>query len=139
MVRQMSEKEILRGQVMVQLPEGKLDQRKVSERLGIGIRQVRRLKRRDVESGIGGLVSKRRGVASNHRLGGSRGAARCCLLALIDDATGELMELQFVDTETTLSYMATLVRHIEPMRKLGERPFVAGAIDQRSRRVVPSA
>lgn len=39
-------------------------------------------------------------------------AARCCLLVFIDDATSELMELQFVETETTLGYMAALERHI---------------------------
>lgn len=39
-------------------------------------------------------------------------AARCCLLVFIDDATSELMELQFVDAETTLGYMAALERHI---------------------------
>ena len=40
-------------------------------------------------------------------------SAKCCLLVFIDDATGELMELQFVDTETTLGYMAALQRYIE--------------------------
>lgn len=39
-------------------------------------------------------------------------AARCCLLVFIDDATSELMDLQFVDVETTLGYMAALERHI---------------------------
>jgi len=39
-------------------------------------------------------------------------SAKCCLLVFIDDATGELMELQFVDTETTLGYMAALQRHV---------------------------
>lgn len=38
--------------------------------------------------------------------------ARCCLFLFIDDATRELMELQFVETETTLGYMAVLERHI---------------------------
>lgn len=39
-------------------------------------------------------------------------SAKCCLLVFIDDATGELMELQFVDTETTLGYMTALQRYI---------------------------
>lgn len=196
MVRQMSDKEVFRVQVMAQLLEGKLDQRAASERLGISVRQVKRLKRSYVESGMDGLISKRRGRPSNHRLReevvalamsligtryadfgptlateklserhgitlsvetvrkhmiaagywkprrgkaihihpmrdrrSRRGeliqidgsphdwfegrAARCCLLVFIDDATGELMELQFVDTETTLGYMAALERHIQ--------------------------
>lgn len=180
---------------MAQLMEGKLDQRGVAQRLGITVRQVKRLKRRYADDGIAGLISKRRGHPSNHRKPESllrqamsligahyadfgptlaaeklaekhaiklsvetvrkhmiaagywkprrgqnicahpmrdrrsrRGeliqidgsphdwfegrAAPCCLLVFIDDATSELMELQFVDTETTLGYMAALERHI---------------------------
>lgn len=191
----MSDKEVLRGQVMAQLLEGKLDQRTAAERLGISVRHVKRLRRNYAETGIAGLNSKRRGHPSNHRIPEAmaieamaliaaryadfgptlarekltelhgitlsvetirqqmiaagywkprrgravhahplrerrarRGeliqidgsphdwfegrAAKCCLLVFIDDATGELMELQFVDTETTLGYMAALQRHI---------------------------
>ena len=39
-------------------------------------------------------------------------AAYCCLLVFIDDATGKLMDLQFVKAETTLDYMAALERYI---------------------------
>jgi hypothetical protein len=39
-------------------------------------------------------------------------APLCCLLVFIDDATSELMELRFVDTETTLDYMMVLQQHI---------------------------
>lgn len=195
MVRQMSDREILRGQLMAQLVEGKLDQRSVAERLSISVRQVKRLKRSYAEVGIAGLISKKRGQPSNHRMRegvlskamaligvhyadfgptlaaeklseqhaitlsvetvrknmiaagywkprrgqtirahpmrdrrSRRGeliqidgsphdwfegrAPHCCLLVFIDDATSELMELQFVDTETTLGYMAALERHI---------------------------
>ena len=195
MVRQMSEKEILRGQLMAQLMEGKLDQGTVAERLAVSVRQVKRLKRSYAQFGVDGLISKRRGQPSNRRLPaatvqqarsiiGSRyadfgptlaaeklaeqhgillavetvrqqmiaaghwkprrgkaihahpmrerrwrrgeliqidgsphdwfegRAAKCCLLVFIDDATSELMELQFVNTETTLGYMAALERHI---------------------------
>jgi hypothetical protein len=191
----MSDKEILRGQLMAQLLEGKLDQREVAQRLAITVRQVKRLKRRYTDDGIAGLISKKRGQPSNNRKPESllshamsligahyadfgptfateklaerhaiklsvetvrkhmiaagywkarrgqricthpmrdrrsrRGeliqidgsphdwfegrAARCCLLVFIDDATGELMDLQFVDAETTLGYMAALERHI---------------------------
>jgi hypothetical protein len=192
----MSDKEILRGQVMAQLVEGKVDQRLVAERLGLGVRQVKRLKRAYAENGIAGLIDKRRGQPSNRRVRegvlaqamaligahyadfgptfaaeklaerhaivlsvetvrknmiaagfwkARRGAtvrahpmrdrrARrgeliqidgsphdwfegrapvCCLLVFIDDATGELTELQFVAAETTLGYMAALERHIQ--------------------------
>ncbi|MFD2273105.1 ISNCY family transposase [Undibacterium arcticum] len=192
----MSDKEILRGHLMAQLLEGKLDQRAVAARLAISVRQVKRLKRSYAETGIAGLISKKRGQPSHRRIRDSvlseamaligahyadfgptlateklaeqhaitlsvetvrqymiaagywqprrgqtirahplrerrarRGeliqidgsphdwfegrAPRCCLLVFIDDATGELMELQFVDTETTLGYMAALQRHIQ--------------------------
>lgn len=196
MVRQMSDKEILRGQVMAQLQEGKLSQQEVASRLSISVRQVKRLKRNYEQHGIAGLVSKKRGQASNRCIPASvlasalsligkhyadfgptfateklreqhgiklsvetvrgqmiragywkakrgqtirahpmreRRARRgeliqidgsphdwfegrsesCCLLVFIDDATGELMELEFVNTETTLGYMAVLRRHIQ--------------------------
>ena len=65
MVRQMSDREILRGQLMGQLVEGKLDQRAAAERLGVSVRQVKRLKRAYLADGIAGVISKRRGVPSN--------------------------------------------------------------------------
>jgi transposase len=39
-------------------------------------------------------------------------ADRCTLLVFIDDATGNLMQLRFAPTETTLGYMYTLHDHI---------------------------
>jgi transposase len=191
----MSDKEILRGQLIAQLIEGRVDQKSVAARLSVSVRQVKRLKRNYLKEGIAGLISKKRGRASNrctperivtqamtligrhyHDFGPTfaseklaeqhgiklsvetvrkhmiaagywkpkrghtirahpmrdrrpqRGeliqidgsphdwfegrAAYCCLLVFIDDATSELTELQFVDTETTLGYMAALERHI---------------------------
>ena len=195
MVRQMSDKEILRGQLMAQLVEGKLDQQSAAIRLSITVRQVKRLKHNFLKEGIAGLISKKRGQASNRRtpagltaqvasLIGARyadfgptlaaeklsevhgihlsvetirqqmiaagywtpkrgqsirahplrdrrprrgeliqidgsphdwfegRAPCCCLLVFIDDATSALTDLQFVDVETTLGYMAALERHI---------------------------
>lgn len=195
MVRQMSDKELLRSQLMAQLVEGKLSQREAASRLGVSLRQVKRLKRSYVEAGAVGLISRKRGQPSNRRVApavlaqalkwigshysdfgptlaaeklreqhdvtlsvetvrklmithgywkarraskakvhqmrdrrAQRGeliqidgsphdwfegrSARCCLLVFIDDATGELMHLQFVAAETTLDYMAALARHI---------------------------
>lgn len=196
MVRQMSDKELLRSQLMAQLVDGKLNQKEVALRLEVSVRQVKRLKRSLVASGVTGLISKKRGQPSNRRIApvvltraleligahygdfgptlaaeklreqhgvplsvetvrklmmehgywkarraktvrvhqmrerrARRGeliqidgsphdwfegrSPRCCLLVFIDDATGELMHLQFVDAETTLDYMAALERHIQ--------------------------
>lgn len=192
----MSDKELLRSQLMVQLVAGKMSQSEAATRLGVSVRQVKRLKRSFVADGVDGLVSKKRGQPSNrcvapallaqalgwigthysdfgptlateklreqhglalsvetvrqlmithgywkarraskakvHQMRDRRAqrgeliqidgsphdwfegrSPRCCLLVFIDDATGELMHLQFVDAETTLDYMAALARHIE--------------------------
>ena len=65
MVKQMSDKEILRGQLMAQLVEGKLDQKSAAMRLSVTVRQVKRLKRSYLRDGITGLISKKRGQPSN--------------------------------------------------------------------------
>ncbi len=192
----MSDKELLRSQLVAQLIDGKLSQKEVALRLEVSVRQVKRLKRSYVKAGIDGLISKKRGRPSNRRIApevlaqavqligtrysdfgptlaaeklreqhgvplsvetvrklmithgywkarraskaqvhqmrerrAQRGeliqidgsphdwfegrSPRCCLLVFIDDATGELMHLQFVDAETTLDYMAALARHID--------------------------
>lgn len=195
MVRQMSDKERLRGHIMEQLVEGQLRQKEAACRMGISVRQVKRLFRVYLDQGIDGLISKKRGKPSNHVFPASvmqeamvligsryadfgptlateklseqhsiqcsietvrknmilagywkpkrgrniqshpmrerrkrRGeliqidgsphdwfegrAPNCCLLVFIDDATSELMELRFVDTETTLDYMSVLEQYI---------------------------
>lgn len=192
---EMTTKDVTRAQVMAQVMEGTLDQASAAARLGISTRQVKRLKRRMTDEGIQGLLSKKRGRASNRRtpdevlalavalIGehysdfgptlaceklaerhgiklsvetvrqammraglwrAKRGAGarvhamrerrprrgeliqidgsphdwfegrapRCCLLVFIDDATGELMALRFVDAETTLGYMGLLEEHV---------------------------
>lgn len=191
----MSQKEVKRGQVLDLLKGNKISRQEASKRMGIGARQLRRLAERYHAEGIGGLVSKKRGRASNRRLdetlcatavqligaryhdfgptlanekladlhhlhlsvestrqlmiragywrakkGGTvcahplrtrrarfgemiqidgsphdwfegRGE-NCTLLVFIDDATGELTQLRFMPTETTLGYMRVLHDHI---------------------------
>lgn len=57
----MTAKDVLRSQVMAQVLEGKLDQASAAGRLGIGVRQVKRLKRRMLDEGTEGLLSRKRG------------------------------------------------------------------------------
>lgn len=64
---EMTAKDVLRSQVMAQVTEGKLDQASAASRLGIGVRQVKRLKRRLQDEGTQGLLSKKRGRPSNRR------------------------------------------------------------------------
>ncbi|MDP1933157.1 MAG: ISNCY family transposase [Gammaproteobacteria bacterium] len=191
----MSQKEVKRAQVLDLVKDRKISQQDASKRLGITTRQVRRLSKRYQAAGLPGLVSKKRGRASNRRLdevictkandligthyrdfgptlaceklaelhcihlsvestrqlmmqagywkSGRGGAvcthpmrerrarfgeliqidgsphdwfegrgAYCTLLVFIDDATGQLTQLRFTPTETTLGYMHVLHDHI---------------------------
>ena len=191
----MSQEEVKRAQVLDMLKEHKINQQDASQRLGITTRQVRRLVKRYQAAGLAGLVSKKRGRASNRcmdeatcaaaikligthyrdfgptlaceklaelhgvrlsvestrqlmikagywlpRKGGTvcvhpmrERRARfgemiqidgsphdwfegrgdyCTLLVFIDDATGQLTQLRFAPSETTLGYMQVLHDHI---------------------------
>jgi transposase len=64
----MSKKELSRFDVMKQLEAKRLKQKEAAQMLGLGVRQVKRLLRAYRGGGAAGLVSKRRGHASNHQL-----------------------------------------------------------------------
>ena len=77
----MSAKERERSHVVRQAVEGHLGQREASERLGIGVRQFKRLVRRWRQDGDAGLVSRQRGRAAHNRLADATGEPdrRFCL------------------------------------------------------------
>ncbi|RFC30750.1 MAG: Homeodomain-like domain-containing protein [Candidatus Nitrotoga sp. MKT] len=64
----MSQKEVKRARLLDMLEEDKISQQEASKRIGVSTRQVRRLPKRYWAEGLGGLVSKKRGSASNWRL-----------------------------------------------------------------------
>lgn len=64
----MSTKEIERIEMLVQLQEKKLTQIQVANNLGLSVRQIRRLSGAYKTFGIEGVISKKRGKASNHQL-----------------------------------------------------------------------
>lgn len=64
----MSQQEVKRAQVLDFLKECKISQQEASKRMGVSTRQVRRLAKRYLAEGLGGLASKKRGRASNRRL-----------------------------------------------------------------------
>jgi transposase len=64
----MSTKELSRLEVMQRLVEKRMIQKEAAEVLGISVRQVKRLVGAYRRDGAKGLVSKRRGRPSNHRL-----------------------------------------------------------------------
>lgn len=64
----MSQKEVKKAQILDMLKADKISQQEASQRLGITTRQVRRLAKRYLVSGLNGLISKKRGRASNRQL-----------------------------------------------------------------------
>ncbi|MEO6909051.1 MAG: ISNCY family transposase [Abditibacteriaceae bacterium] len=64
----MSQKEANRGQVLSLLEEGKIGRDEAVKRLGVTARQARRIIKRYRVEGLSGLISKKRGRASNRRL-----------------------------------------------------------------------
>jgi transposase len=64
----MSGKEVSRLEVMQRLKEKSLNQREAAKLMGVSVRQVKRMYKAYREQGAAGLVSQRRGRASNHQL-----------------------------------------------------------------------
>src|SRR5882757_5301839 len=79
-VLEMSADERDRSHLVRLCVEGGLGQREASERLGIGVRQFKRLVRAWRQDGDAGLVSRQRGRPSNRRLNDVRRAEVVALL-----------------------------------------------------------
>lgn len=56
----MSQKEVNRAQVLDLLEASRIDQREAAKRLGITVRQIKRIVKRYRAEGLHGLVSKKR-------------------------------------------------------------------------------
>ena len=64
----MSQQDLKRVEVIALRRSGRIDQAEAALRLGVPVRQVRRLEARVARRGAAGLRSARRGQPSNHRL-----------------------------------------------------------------------
>lgn len=64
----MSQQEVKKAQVLELLKDKKISQEEAAKRLDITTRQVRRLSKRYRAAGMDGLISRKRGSASNRRL-----------------------------------------------------------------------
>jgi transposase len=64
----MSQKEVKRAQILDMLKENKISQQEAANQMDVTPRQVRRMVKRYQASGLEGLVSKKRGRASNRRI-----------------------------------------------------------------------
>lgn len=78
----MSRKELSRLEAVQAVLESRLTQAEASARLKLSVRQVKRLCRRYREEGVTGLVSRRRGRASNHQIDETE---RATVIALIKE------------------------------------------------------
>lgn len=89
----MSQKELSRAQVMRQLDEGRIKQRHAAQQLALSIRQVKRLLKIYRRLGPRGLLSHKRGRASNHQLD-----------AAIKQRALELLQSRYADFGPTLAH-----------------------------------
>ena len=64
----MSNKELTRAELMQRLVDKRIKQHQAATMLGLSIRQVKRLLRAYRSTGTAGLISKQRGLPSNHQL-----------------------------------------------------------------------
>jgi transposase len=67
-ILQMSRQELSRLEVIQQVVKKQIKQRRAAELLDVSVRQIKRLKRAYRREGAKGLISKKRGRASNHQL-----------------------------------------------------------------------
>jgi transposase len=96
----MSKKELTRLEVMQRLKAKRLSQAEASQLLGISVRQVKRLYAAYRKAGAKGLVSQRRGKASNHRLDES-----------VVQTARDLIYAQYRDFGPTLAHEKLVEKH----------------------------
>ena len=99
----MSQKEVKRAQVLELLKKYKISQQEAARRIEITPRQASRLAKRYQLEGLLGLVSKRRGTASNRRLD-----AAACATAI------GLIGTHYCDFGPTLAYEVISIFLEEP-------------------------
>jgi len=124
----MSKKELTRLEVMQRLKDKRLTQKEAAEILGVSVRQVKRLWRAYRERGAKGLVSRRRGKASNHRL--DAGVVQRAL---------DLIEAKYRDFGPTLAHeKLTEVHHLSLSRESVRRIMIEAGIWKAKRAKQPS-
>ena len=127
----MSVVELERSHVVRQAVEERLSQREGAERLGIGVRQFKRLVRAWKQDGTLGLVSRRRGRASHNRLtDGARSEIVRLLKEKYEDfgpalAAEKLLELEGIAvSQETIRQLRIVEKLWKPKRQKRRRlPF----------------
>jgi transposase len=114
----MSNREITRLEVMQRMKEKRLKQKQAAAMLGLSVRQVKRLYRAYRKQGVKGLVSKRRGKPSNHRL--DAGVAQQAL---------DLIKEKYEDFGPTLAHeKLTEVHHLQLSRESVRQIMIAEGV-----------
>ena len=126
----MSKTERERGFVVRQCVEGRLCQREAAERLGIGIRQIKRLVRNWRREGDAGLVSRQRGRPSHRRLSEALRSRIGLLLAETYADFGPTLAAEKLLERDGIKVSAETVRRIQidqgswrPKRRRAKRVF----------------
>jgi len=109
----MSGKERERAHVVRQCVEGRLSQREASERLGIGVRQVKRLVRAWRLDGDAGLVSRQRGRPSHRRMSAALRARIVDLLTEVYPDFGPTLASEKLAERDSIRVCAEAVRRIQ--------------------------
>jgi transposase len=124
----MSAKEITRLEVMQRLKDKRLTQKEAARLLGLSTRQIKRLWRAYRKHGAQGLVSSRRGKASNNRL--DAGVVQQAL---------DLIQEKYTDFGPTLAHeKLTEVHHLRLSRESVRRIMIAEGIWKPKRAKRPS-
>ncbi len=111
-ILQMSPEEVSRAQVLEQLVHKQIKQGQAAERLGVSIRQVKRLKKAYKRRGAKALISKKRGHRSNHQLERQVQAQAIQLLKSRYADFGPTFAHQKLTEEHQLAVSVETVRHL---------------------------
>src|SRR5487761_2014304 len=109
----MSSRERERSHVIRQIREGHLSQGEAPERLGVGVRQVKRLVRLWKQHGDAGLVSRQRGRPSNHRLAAGQRGPTEGLQAEEDPDFGPTLATEKLSEREGITVSAETVRQMQ--------------------------
>lgn len=76
----MSEREITRGEWIARVIAGECPQKRAAKKLGLSVRQIKRLCRRYRSEGLSGIVHKGRGKISNKKISANRRDQACNII-----------------------------------------------------------
>jgi transposase len=117
-VLSMSTQERERSHLIRETQQHRVSQREASERLGIGLRQFKRLVRQWKRDGDAGLVSRQRGRASNNRLSGERRETLLSLLHGKYAGFGPTLAAEKLAEHEGIAVSKETIRHIQIAERL---------------------